>query len=333
MIRMMNPAPEPERTLDAIERQALAWVRRVAAGEMTPADGAALRRWCMADPAHRAAFSLARQRWDQLGHAGDLVVARNPASLHFVEPRRAPNWQRRAFLGGAMSAAAAAAAVAVIQPPLGLWPSVEELRADYRTATGEQRRLALAEDVTVELNTRTSIAVRSGAGRVQGIDLISGEAAVDTLNAPRPFAVVAGPGRAFAQSARFEVRVTPAGVCVTCVEGTVQVAHAAGIATLSGKQQLTYDSAALGRIVHVDPTWMPAWRDGYLRFADAPLREVVEEINRYRPGRVVLLDKRVAGRHVTGRFQIRSLDKAIAQMQRSLGLEVRSLPGGIVLLS
>ncbi|EHP41947.1 Fe2+-dicitrate sensor, membrane protein [Cupriavidus basilensis OR16] len=207
------------------------------------------------------------------------------------------------------------------------------MRADYRTATGEQRRLALADDVTVELNTRTSIAVRAGAGRMQGIDLIAGEAAVDTLHAPRPFAVVAGPGRAFAQSARFEVRMTPAGVCVTCVEGAVQVAHATGTATLNARQQLTYDSEALGHIVSVDPTWMPVWRDGYLRFSETPLRDVVDEINRYRPGRVVLLDKQVAARRVTGRFQIRALDKAIAQMQRSLGLEVRALPGGIVLLS
>ncbi|MDF3839456.1 FecR domain-containing protein, partial [Cupriavidus basilensis] len=220
-----------------------------------------------------------------------------------------------------------------VHPPLGLWPSVGELRADYRTTTGEQRRLTLAQDVTVELNTRTSIAVRSGQGSVQGIDLIAGEAAIDTMDAPRPFAVVAGPGRALTQNARFEVRVTPAGACVTCIEGQVQVTHAAGTAILNGRQQLSYDSQSLGPVVSVDAMGMPAWRQGYLRFSEAPLWQVVEEINRYRPGRVVLLDKQVAARHVTGRFQIRSLDKAILQMQRSLGLEVRSLPGGIVLLS
>ncbi|EHP41948.1 Fe2+-dicitrate sensor, membrane protein [Cupriavidus basilensis OR16] len=93
----MNPPLQRERTLDAIERQALAWVRRVASGEMTPADGAALRRWCMADPAHKAAFAVARQRWQQLGEASQLAVARNPASLRIAETRRTPNWQRRAI--------------------------------------------------------------------------------------------------------------------------------------------------------------------------------------------------------------------------------------------
>ncbi|AOY90769.1 hypothetical protein BKK79_02260 [Cupriavidus sp. USMAA2-4] len=328
----MNAARQRERELDTVELQALAWVRHMAAGAMTPADGAALRHWCQADPAHRAAFVLARQRWQQLGEAARLAAARNPASLHLAKPARAPDWRRRALLGGAMSLGAAAATAAVIHPPLGLWPSVGEMRADYRTATGERRLLALADDVTVEMNTRTSIAVRTEAGRVQGIDLIAGEAAVDTIDAPRAFAVVAGAGRASALSARFEVKCTAAGVRVTCIDGTVQVAHTAGTVTLAGRQQLSYDQDTLGPLVRLDAIPPSGWRDGYLRFADTPLREVVDEINRYRPGRVVLLNQRIAERHVTGRFQIHSLDKAIVQIQRSLGLEARTLPGGIVLL-
>ncbi len=339
MTSTMNPPLQQPRGLSRVEREALRWARQIATGEMTHADGDALRRWCRADPAHAAAFASAQRRWEQLAAAGRLVLERDPdAARADARPAPAParratpvRWQRRAFLGGALGAAAATTA-ALIHPPLGLWPSARELRADYRTVAGEQRRLALAGDVTVELNTRTSIAVRQ-QGRVPGIDLIAGETAIDMAEARHPFAVLAGAGRTIATRARFEVRHTTAGVCVTCLQGLVRVAHPAGMATLSARQQVAYDERALARVVSVDDARMPAWREGYLRFADTPLRDVVDELNRYRSGKLVLMNEQLAARPVTGRFQIRALDKAIAQIQQSFGLSARHLPGGVVLLS
>ncbi|RWA52387.1 hypothetical protein AU476_17980 [Cupriavidus sp. UYMSc13B] len=105
------------------------------------------------------------------------------------------------------------------------------------------------------------------------------------------------------------------------------------MATLSARQQVAYDDRALARVVSVDDARMPAWREGYLRFADTPLRDVVDEINRYRSGKLVLMNEQLAARPVTGRFQIRALDKAIAQIRQSFGLGARHLPGGVVLLS
>ncbi|MCY1378372.1 hypothetical protein D9M69_659990 [compost metagenome] len=60
---------------------------------------------------------------------------------------------------------------------------------------------------------------------------------------------------------------------------------------------------------------------------------MVDELNRYRSGKLVLMNEQLAARPVTGRFQIRALDKAIAQIQQSFGLSARHLPGGVVLLS
>lgn len=329
----MNLPHFQERTLDPVERQAHAWMRRIASGRMTRADGAALERWCRADPRHAAVLGAARRRWDQLRDAGELSLARSPAMR--PAPAAAPQrpWQRRAFLAGAFGATAAASVAALVAPPFGLWPSADELRADLRTGTGEQRSVALAGDVNLQLNTRTSVALWSAADGGPGMDLLAGEAAIDTRRAGRPFSVKAGPGRTVADDASFEVRRVAAGVCVTCLRGRVRVSHAAGSAVLNGQEQLTYGELAMGRVAGVDAEQVSAWRQGYLRFSDTPLGDVVEEINRYRPGRVVLLGGELAAKAVTGRFQINALDKAIAQMQRSLGLEVRSLPGGVVLLS
>ncbi len=326
----MNPLPAEERALDPIEREAHAWVRRMASGRMTHADGRALSAWCK-DPVRSAALGRARHQWDLLGEAGEVSLARMPAAPAATRPQQAV-WQRRAFLAGGFGAAAAVATVAFVAPPLGLWPSAGELRADFRTGTGEQRRVVLSDEVTVQMNTRTSISVVSGANGASGIELIAGEAAIDMSNSRRPFEVTAGAARVTSEGARFELRLVHRDVCVTCLQGQVQVAHGGASVTLAERQQLTVGENPSGRVAQIDPADASAWREGFLRFRDTPLAEVVDEINRYRPGRVVVLDRQMAARAVTGRFRIDALDKAIAQIQRSLALPARSLPGGLLLL-
>jgi len=331
MTATMNPLLQRPRGLTRIERQAMRWVRRIDAGQMTHRDGASLRQWCQANPAHAAAFADAQRQWKLLAMGGEQLLEQKPlASRPDIKPPSV-HWQRRAFLGGAVGAVAATT-TAIFFPPMGLWPSAREMRADYRTVAGEQRLVALRGDVNVELNTRTSVAVRQG-GRVAGIDLIAGETAIDMTDARLPFAVTAGAGRAVGARARFEVRHIAEQVCVTCVQGLVQVAHPSGSVTLTPRQQVSYDDHKLARVVSLDATRMPAWREGFVRFADTPLGEVISEINRYRAGKLVLVDSQLATRPVTGRFQINALDKAIAQIQRSFGLSARHLPGGVVLLS
>lgn len=340
MTHTMNAPRDQGRRLDKVERQALDWVRRLAAGRMTHADGELLKRWCRADPAHAAAFATAQRRWQQLVLAGEMVLARDPdasragAARTPAETRRTPRAQvdRRRFLGGMVGAAGATAvAFALVEPPLGLWPSARELRADYRTATGEQRRVMLAGNVPVELNTRTSIALR-GSSSSPGFDLIAGEAAIDASASANVVEVAAGAARTRIRHGQVEVRRMASLVCVTCINGQATVVHAAGTVPMRARQQLTYDDRALQALVNVDAEAMPAWREGYLRFRDTPLGDVINEINRYRPGKVVLLKTQLETRPVNGRFQIHALDNAIVQIERSFGLMVRNLPGGVVLL-
>ncbi len=333
MTATMNPLRQRPRGLSRIERQALEWVRRIGAGQMTHRDGDALRQWCKSNPAHAAAFTAAQRQWQELAQAGRQLLEQKPMAAR-PEPKDAPapvHFPRRAFLGGALGTAAVAS-VAMVYPPMGMWASVSERRGDYRTVAGEQRHITLGGNVGVEMNTRTSIALHP-RGRVAGIELIAGETAIDMTETSRPFAVTAGAGRAVAARARFEVLHTADSVCVTCVQGVVQVAHPTGTVTLNARQQVTYDDRKLAHVVDLDAARMPAWREGFLRFAETPLGDVVNEINRYRNGKLVLMSRQLAARPVTGRFRIDALDKAIAQIQQSFGLDARHLPGGVVLLS
>jgi len=102
----MDPDDHPQRPLDAVERQAHAWVVRLTSGEATAADGRSFRAWCEADPRHREAFGRARRQWEQVRLAGEQlpVAARQP-----VAPTPAQRWSRRAFLGAAIAAPASLA--------------------------------------------------------------------------------------------------------------------------------------------------------------------------------------------------------------------------------
>jgi transmembrane sensor len=338
----MNQMPIDERNAESpeeLQKQARVWLRVLDSGDVKAWDAQAFQRWLRTSAAHKEAFNEVKRRWDLMKPAtGELLRSRpEVAAFHRRTLYRSPVG-RRAFLGatvgaGAVAVAAAAVGLAVMHPPLALWPGLAEWRADYRTAVGEQRTLALADQIDVTLNTRTSVRRQTAGGETVGLDLIDGEAAIDLRGAGRSFLVAAGSGRSVAGSGRFEVRYLDGKVCVTCIDGAVKVEHPAGARLLQARQQTVYDIASIGGVAGIDPAAVSAWRNGELVFNQARLSEVVEEINRYRSGRVVLMNAAARSRPVSGRFLIGSLDSALSQLQHTFDLNMRSLPGGVLILS
>ena len=322
-----------DRREEMLQREALAWVTRIGLGNATKDDLATLRRWRDTSPAQAAALARAGRRWRELGSPVEALARVGTATA----PARAHHRSRRAVLGGAVTAgAAASAAVLMLRPPFGLWPSLAELEADYRTGTGERRRLALSDAVSIEMNTQTSVTVHPAADGA-GVELISGEAAV-TVNpsaipsAVGPFVVSAAGGRMRTTQATFNVRRTGAAVCVTCIDGEVAVEQGGRTLRIGPARQVSYGEERLGEIATADPAAVVAWREGMLVFHDTPLAEVIDEVNRYRPGRIVLLDAALGRRLVTARFEIARLDTVMGQIRHVFGASIRTLPGGLVLV-
>ncbi|WP_447778211.1 FecR family protein [Variovorax boronicumulans] len=318
---------------DVLQEEARIWLRRLTSGKVTQWDAQAFKRWQGVSPAHQSAFEEAKRQWQHMGPViGDLLRIDPKAASFHERTLRGASLGRRAFLGAAVSTAAVAA-VAVAYPPLGMWPSPGEWAADYRTATGEQRVLTLSDRVSVTLNTQTSARRQTAGEDTTGLDLISGEAAIDLQGTGRTFSVVAGVGRSVAESGRFEVRYLDDRICVTCIEGGVLVVHPNGRRLLQAHQQTIYDARSVSGVAGVEATTLSAWRRGELLFKQAPLAQVLKEINRYRPGRVVLMNSSVRDSAVSGRFAIADLDSALLQIQHSFDLSARSLPGSVLVLS
>ena len=320
---------------DQVKREAQAWLRRLTSGEATQIDIQGFRRWRETSPMHLATFAEAKKLWDMLNPAIDQMLRQDAAIAANYRQAERPTHRhnRRAFLGFAGSAAAVAG-VAAVYPPLGLWPSASEWQADYHTSTGEQRLVRLADGVNVEMNTQTSVNRQNANGDIPaGIKLVAGETAIDLLGNAKPFSVSAGLGRSVAESSRFEVRKLDDKVCVTCIEGQVIVDHPLGSRTVRARQQVVYDKNSLSSPSVVALADWSAWREGTLVFSQTPLVQVVEEINRYRPGKVVLMATHLNNRAVSGRFAIASLDTVLLQIQQSYDLKASSLPSGILILS
>jgi transmembrane sensor len=322
--------------LDPVKDEALQWVERLTSGRATPSDAEALQRWRRQSTAHAAAFTEASKLWKNIGSAGRNLRLRGEASAELASASRSMG--RRAFLTGGATALAATAAYGIVRPPLGLWPSWEELTADYRTATGEQRELTLNDSVMVRLNTKTSLSVQSADGSVGQIRLVAGEASFTAMKqSANPLVVLAADGRTIAQGARFDVRHLDGSagrsVCITCIEGNVRVEQHDDSAVIGSGQQLRYDGYKLGPTTAVDPTIVTAWQHGVLIFRATPLVEVVEEINRYRPGKVVVVNEALGRSPVSGRFRIDHMEEIFDRLEKGFGAKFRTLPAGIVLLS
>jgi transmembrane sensor len=321
----MDDQSDPHETL---RRQAKDWVVHVATGEATQADLQALERWCVQSPLHAKAYAQACRLWGMLGSPLEAVArSRDPRSV-----ARLPTMGRRAFLGGAVAATAAVTAgVMVARPPLDLWPSFNELVADYRTGVGEQRKIALAERASIEMNTRTSLNIRGSGTDTDSIELIVGEAAVATGS--RPVVVRAAGARISASNAQFTVRCDGPDVRVTCLNGLVDVGYQGQAATVRARQQVAFAAHDLGPAVTVDLEMAAGWRDGLLIFQDDRLSHVIEEVNRYRSGRIVLMNAELGQRRVSARFKLARLDAVLIQFQEAFGAKVTPLAGGFVLLS
>jgi transmembrane sensor len=320
--------------IDPLQGEALARVRHLGSGQATREEIEDTKQWGRRTADHEAALAQASLLWDRLGPAGrNLLQRRGETALPGWNPIQSQRGvSRRAMLGGAL--AAFAAGYALLRPPLGAWPSLSNLLADYRTTAGEQRKLTIGGGVTVTLNTQTSLNVWPQGGETDRIEVLTGEVAVATDAASETkVIVVAGDGEARARRARFNVRRGGKTTCVACLMGEVDVVRGGRMLTLGAAQQVVYASDGLGPPSPSDPVRVSAWQDGLLIFHYTPLFDVVAELNRYRPGKIFVLNSELGNRVVNGRFRIDNVDGVMTTLQDIFGAKMTRLPGGIVLLS
>ena len=67
---------------------------------------------------------------------------------------------------------------------------------------------------------------------------------------------------------------------------------------------------------------MEAWRSDRIIFQDVPLRRVLAELERYRRGRIILMDSSIGDIPVTAIFQTARTESALQTIADTLGVRL-----------
>lgn len=329
---------------ERIDEAAQDWFLLVTSGEPTPDDRAQFATWYEADARHRAAFEELRALWTDVDALREAFAAAQAATSRSGAPDAAPasaleaattpqrrksriHVGRRQVVQGTLAAACLATLLAAA-PDLAT-----RFMADHRTGVGEQARVALPDGSVAWLNTDTAIEVAYAAER-RRIALLRGEAQFEVAtDGDRPFIVTARDGRSTALGTVFTVRVDEDGAAVTVSEGAVAVtspgagdadaATGSRTAVVNTGEQVRYDENAPPQPVRrVASDAVNAWRKGVLEIRGLPLAEALAEIDRYRPGRILLLADTDGLEPVTARLSIAAIDGALDALAATHGLSV-----------
>lgn len=317
---------------DPTARAALHWFVRLR-GLPGPSaeERRAFARWLEADPGHRRSYAEAERAWADSAPAAEAVARDEAAGLERLLARMdAPAARSRRAPWRAAWAALAACLLLVLAG--GLWLErphlLQNLAADHVTGRGERRPLALADGSTVTLDADSAVTADL-AGAERRVTLLRGRAFFDVARDGRPFVVQVPEGEIRVLGTRFDVNLLDGAAEVTVGEGRVGVGSGT---QLTRGQQARLGAAGVGAVVAVDPDAVAAWRDGRLAFHDVPLAEVAAALERYRPGRILILDAALAGRRVSGSFPAADPAAALASLQGVMGFRLRSVGGALVLL-
>ncbi|MFC6299666.1 DUF4880 domain-containing protein [Pseudomonas sp. CCM 7893] len=297
---------EPSTQAREVARAAAQWLALLESGNASERDHAGLQHWRDSHSSHEQAWQkaqLLRQRFAELPQA--LAMA----SLDRPQPGR------RAVLKRALGVAAVVPAAWLLsrQLPIDAW------RADLHTATGERKRVQLAEGALLQLNTASAVDVDWAQRR---LTLVEGELALK-VPGDATLMVQTRYGQVSVGEADVGVRQLSSGCRVSVYKGAVRVRDLRGQDSIvQAGQQAHLLTTGLGVMTLFD-TQQLGWQDGVLTAQDQPLGDFLRELERYRPG-VLRWDPALEPLRVTGSFRLEDTDRILALLASTLPLQVQS---------
>jgi transmembrane sensor len=317
----------------AQEQAAFAWLSLLH-DQPSSGDQATFSHWLQADPAHAEAYAQAQVVWELTETPARTLADEEAFALQgYLSAMNRSRRTRVLRWSGAL--AMAACMVLMIGVGAGWQPSrwVDDLGADYVSAPGEIRTVTLADQSHVTLDADSAIAVDFSRGE-RRVELRRGAGFFSVTHTGEPFVVDAEKGQARVLGTQFEVRLQPHGAQVTVLSGRVGVTadRHAEQQILSAGQQVAYGEGSAEKLHAVDSEAQLAWRQGWLNYYKVTLAEVVQDLGRYYPGRIVLLNDELAARRVSGSFPSKDPLAVLSSLQGGLGFEQHKVLGHLIIL-
>jgi transmembrane sensor len=317
----------------AQEQAAFAWLSllhdRPSAG-----DQLTFSQWLRADPAHAEAYAQAQVVWELSESPARMLADEEALALQgYLDAMDRPRRPQVLRWSGAL--AMAACLLLMVSLGTGWQPQrwIDDLGADYVSAPGEIRTVTLADQSQVTLDADSAIAVDFSRGE-RHVQLRRGAGFFTVTHTGEPFVVEAEKGEARVLGTQFEVRLQPHGAQVTVLSGRVGVTadRDGEQQILTAGQQVAYGEGTAQKLHAVDSEAQLAWRQGWLTYYKSTLADVVEDLRRYYPGRIVLLNDELAARKVSGSFPSKDPRAVLSSLQGVMGFEQHQVLGHLIIL-
>jgi transmembrane sensor len=195
--------------------------------------------------------------------------------------------------------------------------------ADYRTGVGEIRDFVLPDGTRIWLNTASALDEDFGP-TLRLVNLVQGEVLIETAkDAARSFAVDTPHGRLTALGTRFVVRRFDGHASLAVYEGRVEIRTAESGRSLivESGEQATFTAAEIGSPQPATRAGQ-AWSRGMLVADNIPLRQLIGELSRYRPGHLGCAPE-VAELSVMGTYSLADTDRVLALLEDALPVRIR----------
>ena len=310
---------------EQVLREASDWFARLDGGDATAEDHLRLADWLAARSENRKAYDFVSDTWRISTGAYEMAPSRRSNIT------RLPLRRGLAIGGGLALAATIVAAIGI-----GLYSQQPQV-AQYRTAVGEIRTVALDDGTILTLNGATALNVKFTHG-LREVEVAGGEVFVSVGKDPaRPFRVHAG-GRTIEDiGTAFDVDMKGQDVDVSVGEGMVTISASetqeTGKVVLSKGQAVTY---AADRILTM-PRMVAAqqvgtWRVGILSYDQMPLEWLVADLNRQFGDSIAVPDPDLAAMPVTLTLRLHDRDTTVGTLEKLLPVHVVPDASGAVVL-
>ncbi|UUX51054.1 FecR domain-containing protein [Nisaea acidiphila] len=267
------------------------------------------------------------REWDELLHLRDLLDARGAARAELESPMPQPVLRGRK---GLVWGAAAAALCLLVFVGQGLFPG---LTADYAAPGSELRRIGLEDGSEIVLAPGAAIDVAFSGARRE-VTLLAGRAFFEVApDKQRPFTVRSEGMEAVVVGTAFEIRGDGGRNSVAVQHGVVRAGRDAVSETLRAGDMLAFSADGKALRSKRMPERIALWRNHRLLAAQDRFSDVVEEIDAFLPGLVIVTDERLGRQTVTGAFRLDDPEAALDALSLSHGARIRRFSPWITLIS
>ena len=312
---------------DALFNEAARWLTRIREPDASPRTRRKFERWLSRDGRHGRAYDQANRLWGALHQPASKAAVEHEGTIAAPAPR-SKRLARNVARG-------VLAALCLLTWTWWYRGGLDDLRADYVTVAGGRQRQTLKDGTVIDLNTDTAVAVDMDHGR-RSVHIFRGEVYLTVSHdANRPFTATTPNGRILDIGAAFNVRVRESETVVSLIEGEVNVSvttDPSAKADLRPREEIAMGQTGLGAAATFDVSHTIAWRTGRMVFFQTPLGDVVDELNRYQRGRILILGRRLRELPVTGVFSTDDPTEAIHVIEATLGLSEFSLMNALTVL-